>query len=339
MNIVWRWLLIGITTIVMILVAISWALLQSVLLPEGNKKGKDIASSWVAVEKRYPKVKAWRDSLQQHKALRDTFLKAPDGATLHAYYIRHPQATRTAIVVHGYGENAVDMMHFGRMYERDLGMNVVLPDLRYAGLSEGTHIQMGWHDRHDLLLWENMAANMFGLQPDKNIAINGYIYRMNMVVHGRSMGAAAVLMSSGDSIPEYIGGFIADCPYTCVWEEFAYQLWKRHSLPTLPFLYIASTLSKARYGWNFREASAYRQVKRNEFVPTLFIHGEADDFVPTDMGRRLYEAAPCIKQWWSEKGVGHATMYDQYPEEYLRRVRAFIDTYCGEYQVVKMNKR
>ena len=43
-------------------------------------------------------------------------------------------------MVHGYKDAAVKFFYFMRMYNRDLGYNVLMPDLHRHGLSEGDDI-------------------------------------------------------------------------------------------------------------------------------------------------------------------------------------------------------
>ena len=57
----------------------------------------------------------------------------------------------------------------------------------------------------------------------------------------------------------------------------------------------------------------------------LFIHGDKDDFVPTWMVYRLYEAKP--QALWVVPGVDHAHSYRDYPEEYTGKVREFVEGY------------
>ena len=42
----------------------------------------------------------------------------------------------------------------------------------------------------------------------------------NIILHGSSMGAATVLMASGDTLPNNIKAIIEDCGYTSVWNIF-----------------------------------------------------------------------------------------------------------------------
>lgn len=134
----------------------------------------------------YPQIVPWLDSLQQHHALRDTFITAPDGIRMHAFYARASRPTRrTAIIVHGYTDNAIRMFHIGYLYNQSLDYNILLPDLRYTGLTEGDAIQMGWLDRKDVLQWIDTAPALFGDS-------------LKAVVHGISMGAATTMMVSGE---------------------------------------------------------------------------------------------------------------------------------------------
>lgn len=77
------------------------------------------------------------------------------------------------------------------------------------------------------------------------------------------------------------------------------------------------------YGWSFTEASALQQVTECR-RPMLFIHGDADTFVPTWMVRPLHDAHPGPKDIWLPEGVTHALSYYKYPAEYTGRVRRFL---------------
>ena len=53
-------------------------------------------------------------------------------------------------------------------------------------------------------------------------------------------------------------------------------------------------VANVRAKYDIKEASAVEQVKKSN-VPILFIHGDADNFVPEYMCEELYSAANCIK--------------------------------------------
>ena len=274
-------------------------------------RGKDIEGSYEYMYKEYPHLRPYMDSLQQTKALRDTFITTIDGIRLHGFYVKASVPTRqTAVIVHGYTDNAIRMMMIGYMYNQDLGFNILLPDLRYSGLSEGNHLQMGWFDRKDVAQWINLLPTLFGDS-------------IEVVVHGISMGAATTMMLAGDPQPEYIKCFVEDCGYTSVWDEFKNELKEQFNLPAFPLLHISNLICKLRHGWSFTEASALKQVTKCK-RPMLFIHGENDTFVPTNMVYPLYEAKPQPKELWLVPSEGHARSYHNFPKEYTEKIREFI---------------
>lgn len=305
----------GIVALLFVVLAGGGLYLTSYALqPDGGAKdfrASDLKGSWDYLYREYPYVGQWVDSLQQVSALRDTFITAPDGARLHALYAAAPDTTRrTAVIVHGYTDNAIRMLMIGYLYHHDLRCNILLPDLRYAGHSEGTHIQMGWKDRLDVLRWMDVANQTFG-------------GNTSMVVHGISMGAATTMMVSGEPQQPYVKAFVEDCGYTSVRDQFAKELKEQFHLPAFPLLDVASLLCEWRFGWDFDEASALRQVRQCR-LPMLFIHGDADDYVPTWMVYKVYEAKPAPKELWVVPRAVHAMSYHDNREEYTRRVSAFL---------------
>ena len=172
---------------------------------------------------------------------------------------------------------------------------------------------MGWKDRLGVEQWIPIAEKMFRKSGRKS----------KMVIHGISMGAATTMNISGDTTPDYVRCFIEDCGYTSVWDEFANQLKAEFNLPEFPLLYTTSALCRLRYGWSFGEATSLKQVAKCS-KPMLFIHGDTDNFVPSGMVYPLFNAKPQPKELWITKGTAHAKSYKDYPEEYSRRVAAFV---------------
>lgn len=282
-------------------------LLQYSLDPAGREERE--ASSIQFLRDLYPGTAEWMDSMQAAGILRDTFI-VNRGHKLHAFYAQHPEAEGTAILVHGYTDNATRMMMLGKMYYDTFRYNILLPEHVRHGQSEGEVIQMGWFDRLDIERWTDIADSVWNGTP---------IY-----MHGVSMGAATVMMCSGDALPSSVKGIIEDCGYTSVWDEFAGEIHNQFHLPVHPLMDIASHMCHWRYGWDFKEASALEQVKRS-YLPMLFIHGDNDTFVPTAMVHTLYEAKTRgYKHLWLAPGSGHASAFRDHPDEYQQEVERFI---------------
>lgn len=297
-----------------IVTAGSFYLVDYALVSAERERNSDLAQ----IEKRFPELKSWLDSLQTVGALRDTFVVMPTtGKRAHALFVRSPRAKgRTAVLVHGYCDNATRMLPIARIYNCELGANVLLPDLYAHGQSDGDAIQMGWKDRLDVLHWISLAPELFRTEADS----------MRLVVHGISMGAATTMCVSGEQTPQYVKCFVEDCGYTSVWDEFSNEISARFSLPDFPLMYTASWLVQVKYGWNFNEASPLKQVAKCQ-KPMLFIHGDDDTFVPTWMVYPLYEAKPQPKALWIAHGSKHADAYGDYKEEYTYRVLEFVKKY------------
>lgn len=284
------------------------------LTPKNTERIRDskFKSNRELWEKLTPGITAWTDSLKAIGVLRDTFIFY-GSVRMHACYMAadcRGASGKTALIVHGYVSSPYNVMPLARMYRDSIGYNVLLPTLRHHGYSGGEAIQMGWLDRLDLLRWSETAHRIFGdtLQ----------------VLHGVSMGAATVMMASGEETPRYVRGFVEDCGYTSVWNELNYAMDKYAHLKAGPTAYRAERIVSRKFGWDFHEASSVRQLGKCT-KPFLFIHGEKDPLVPARMAEYNYNAkSQGYRELWIAPGSVHARSFPDHPQEYLSRVRAFL---------------
>ena len=256
----------------------------------------------------------WYDNLKAQGTLKDITVKSKlNGHNIHACYVPAADpanAQGTAIVVHGYGDNHYVFLYLVRMYRDMLNYNVLFPDLQYHGYSEGDHCQMGWFDRFDVEQWAEIAHDIF--QNDFE------------VLHGVSMGGATVMMASGDELPSYIKAIVEDCGYSSVVSQFLGNL--RDTFPFIPpdILQSASLVTKNKYGWSFWEASSVKQLEKST-LPMLFIHGDADDFVPIKHLYKNYKAKKQgYKEMWVCPGAVHANSFQKDTNGYITHVSDFL---------------
>lgn len=240
----------------------------------------------------------------------EVWMKNKDGYNLHAYEIQNTSDV-WVIAVHGYMGQASDMAAVGNIYA-DMGYNVLMPDLRSHGKSEGSAIGMGAWDSDDIIEWIGK--------------INKEYKNAKIILYGISMGASTVMMTTGKNLPDNVLAAIEDCGYTSAWDEFSYQLDKLFGLPSFPALDAANFITKIRAGYNLKDADALAAVKKSK-TPTLFIHGDADEFVPTRMVYPLYKAEASEKKLLIVKGAMHGGSKDVDPKTYWKTVSDFINTY------------
>ncbi|WP_063252526.1 alpha/beta hydrolase [Neobacillus niacini] len=238
-------------------------------------------------------------------------IKSYDGLTLKARFLKNPNSNgKVVILAHGYKGSSEQMPGITKDYY-DMGYDILKPDARGHGMSEGNYIGYGWHDRKDYVDWVD-----FLIEEKKEDTI---------FLHGFSMGAATVLMTSGEKLPKEVKGIIANSGYTTVKAELSHQLKYLYKLPAFPLMEVTSVVTKIRAGYSFEEASALEGVKKNT-LPLFIIHGDQDELVPTKMATEIYDAASSKKDLWIVKGAGHTEAYTVAEEEYKSKLQNFLDT-------------
>ena len=248
----------------------------------------------------------------------DVWLTAPDGARLLGRVLvpEHPNG-RTMLLCHGARSSGIGEYRFMAPYLYKNGYTLVIPDHRGCGESDGKYMGYGTHESKDTFLWLRYAKERF---PENSIFLLGI-----------SMGAATVLMMSNHLEDAAVKGIIADCPYTSAWDEFSYQMHTSFHLPDFPILHICDLYCRALCGYAFKAASPLESVKCAK-KPILFIHGSADDFVPTFMQDILFDACPTEKEKLTVEGAVHARSYYTNPMLYNQTLLTFMDTYDGAHK-------
>lgn len=308
-----RFVLIVILILCGIAIYFGYFILNVATKPESDRRHM-IDSTYTRVFNKYPELQAWNDSLTAKGNLRDTFLLANDGTRRHGLILKHDSLSKgTTLVLHGYDDNAIVMMRYFYMHYELFGRDVVVPDHFNHGDSEGDYIRFGWLDRLDVKnLWIPLAHQLW---PNQDI-----------IVHGLSMGGAITMFTSGEEFADslHVSAFIEDCGYSSIWEQLAYQLKVEYGMPSFPILDIASFISSLKNGWSFKDGDAIKQVAKCQ-KPMLFIHGDADDFVPTEMVYKCYEAkVNGYKELWIVPGAEHARSIHHCWDEYCQRCEDFI---------------
>ncbi|GFO51677.1 alpha/beta hydrolase [Lactococcus garvieae] len=252
-----------------------------------------------------------------------------DGAEkiLKGYFIENPtQSKKTIIFSHGYRMNALQVGGWVKMYY-DMGYNILVPDSRAHGMSDGNDISFGWKEKEDYKNWVDQLVEM---QPN-----------MEIVIAGVSMGASTTMMASGEIMPENVKGYIEDSGYTSVYDEFEYlkptvkelinKYLEDHNINTIiddnDLNQIIKLIDKkllSKQGFTLSDASSIHQLQKNT-KPVLFIHGSEDTLVPTSAVYKNFEASKGIKELWVVPETGHGLAVIQDRPEYQQRIETFLN--------------
>lgn len=244
---------------------------------------------------------------QPHK---DVYIQSEDGLKLHGTYFPRGDEKRMVICFHGYTSQGMsDYIALSDYYLKH-GYSMLLVDERAHGRSEGKYIGFGCLDRKDALCWISWVIKNFGEQ-------------VQILLHGTSMGGATVLMASGLELPPQIKGIISDCGFTSPKEVFTHVLHSMYHLPAFPVIPAADFINKRLNGYGMDECNAAREVRKAK-VPILFIHGDADTFVPVRMCEEIYENCAAPKQKLVVKGAAHAESYYKDTAAYENALNQFI---------------
>ena len=237
-------------------------------------------------------------------------MTAKDGVKLSARFFPNGGTKKVAIICHGW--HSYPWWDFGKAFDivYDAGYAVLAIYQRAQGESEGKYLTYGAKESGDLVGWIDVLLKRYG--EDLSIAIMGV-----------SMGAATVCCATGKTLPKQVKCAVSDCAFTSAKDQFKAASKGRFPISRTLGQPIAELLAGMRY----RDASPIDAVKRSK-TPTLFIHGDADDFVPFSMMRELFDACAAEdKSLWASPGAVHAEAAMQNPEEYAAHVLPWLSAH------------
>ena len=219
-----------------------------------------------------------------------------DDKLLSARFLPREGAKGTILLFHGYRSSG--LLDFGPELEflHKQGYNLLLCDQRAHGASAGRYMTFGVRERYDVLSWVTYLAQMLGPEHP-------------MYLSGMSMGATTVLLASCFEFHANVRGVIADCgfssPYAimkCVLNERC--KWLIANLVLCPTDFFTRIFA----GFSLHACATTDAVAVTK-LPILFLHGNADHFVPCRMSQEAYDACAGERRLLLIDGAGHARAY------------------------------
>lgn len=310
------YLIIGICTFILIIIAVSYFLSNKVLHPK-----KVCLNKSMHIESKYGRIiKKEYDKLNKDNVV----IKSKEGYNLDATIIYRDGLDKNNIIkdkekiivfAHGYEYNRLGSVKYFNMFIKRK-FNIVIYDHRNSGSSGGNTTTMGKKEKYDLKAILEETRKIFG-----NNSIVG--------IHGESMGASTALLSL--EIDDKIDFIISDCAYSNLVEELSYQIKQQYSLPSFPFIHIASIITKLKEGYKYDEIIPIETIKKYGLnTPILFVHGAKDNFTPCIMTKQMYkerlqsvDKSVCTMIYIGENS-DHAQTYWDNKEDYDDAVGEFF---------------
>lgn len=255
----------------------------------------------------YPQMKIWTDDIRSRKR-ELCAVKSFDGLTLRGYYYEYSPDSPLELIFHGYSGSAERDLSGGVERCAALGRSCILIDQRGAGMSDGNVCSFGINERRDCLSWIDFARRKFG--KDRPLIIGGI-----------SMGAATVMMASGENLPENVVCVMADCGYSSQ-KDIISKVVREMKLPDkiiYPFIKLGAKL----YGhFDLEETTPVKAVSKSK-TPVVFIHGDNDAFVPHFMSVECFNACSAPKKMVTIEGAGHGLSFPVNQTKYVESLREF----------------
>lgn len=250
----------------------------------------------------------WYDNLK----LPDVTATSRDGKTVHGYILKNPHDTgKWLICAHGYrGDARAEAPYAKHLYEK--GYSIVFVQMRAHEHDENRYCSMGYYEKDIILAWIDFLTRT---EPDCRI-----------LLHGVSMGAATVMLTTGENLPGNVRCVVADCGYTSCWDIYSSQIKNVAKISPDPILAAVNAVSRIRGNFDFKKCSPKEAVARSS-TPTLFIQGTDDDMVPYTMSDELVAACAAEKEQLVIPDAVHAGCAAKDAELYFGTMDAFAEKY------------
>ena len=248
--------------------------------------------------------------LKEHYA-QDVYIKSDDGLKLHAHWIPVEDANGTIILAHGY--RSTKLVDFGALFDfyHSLGMNILVPDQRSHGLSEGKFITFGVKESRDMQKWIDFHNRELG--------------SWQIIISGLSMGASTMLYLADVELPDNVKGIIADCGFTSPKEIISNVFTDVTHLPAAPSVYAADLFASVFAGFRFSEKDT-RISLSNSRIPVMMVHGKKDGFVPCKMTEEAFAACTGPKHLLLVDNADHGLSFITDRQRYTQMILDFFKT-------------
>lgn len=244
----------------------------------------------------------------------DILIPSRDGKMLHGRWLPCEGSSRVAICFHGYaGSPSRDCAGLARFYAAQ-GFHVLLADMRAHGKSEGDVVGLGSLERWDVAAWIRYVRR----QPTVRSG------QLEIILHGISHGATAVLLTCGLKLPGCVRGVVADSAFTSGWDVYDHAIRTRTRIPPRLLLHPLREMTRCAASFDLSGLNTAHEIQKAT-VPVLLIHGEADRLAPVAMARRIYDACAAPIHLLTIPDADHMEPYRVGTERYEQTLGIFLE--------------
>ncbi len=248
---------------------------------------------------------------QEHTP-KDIYMKNREGLVLHGLWIPAKSPKGTMLLAHGY--RSTMLVDFGMVLEfyHSMGMNLLIPEQRCHGKSQGKYITFGVKESKDMEDWITYHNQTFGICP--------------IVLSGLSMGASTMLYLADKELPKNVRGIIADCGFTTPQEILSKVFYHTVHLPPQLFIWVTGLFSRCLAGFSLNQEDTRKSLSQSR-LPVFLIHGTGDDYVPCEMTQAAYDACTSKKYLLLAENAGHGLSFLHKREQYTQMLTHFLSTH------------
>ncbi len=223
-----------------------------------------------------------------------------DGVKLTGHFLPCENAKRVLIAMHGWRSCWSNDFAAIADFWHNSGCSVLYAEQRGQNNSGGDYMGFGLLERYDCLEWAKWV-NENVTDPTTGAVLPIYLC-------GISMGATSVLLAQGLELPENVCGVMADCGFTSPNEIWRKIVEKNFRLSYKVREEAADKICKQKINMGAKDANTVEVLKTAK-LPTLFIHGSDDHFVPVEMTYENYKACAAPKRLVIVPGAEHGLSY------------------------------
>lgn len=213
-------------------------------------------------------------------------IELADKTKISAWYLPHPEATKTVLFFHGNGGNISHRGDSLYIFHK-LKLNVFIIDYAGYGESEGSPSEEN--------LYQSAQAAWEYLLTEKKVDAE------NIIIFGRSLGGAVAVDLAAKV---KAGGIILESTFSSVRDVADI---------VSP---VMSHLIYLRYSFD-----SLKKIKKVS-SPVLLIHSPADEVIPFELGQRLFESIQSKKAFLQIKG-GHNDGFMNSISSYMSAIGSF----------------